>query len=69
MCDCSQGYSEHMQRQDQVDLHPFDAEPEKTLHGLRREQRAVQNRSLAIMENNEEWDLNLEQNVPQTTSS
>ena len=65
MCDCSQGYSEHMQRQDQVDLHPFDPEPERTLHRLRREQRAVHNRSLVIMENNEEQDLNLEQNVPQ----
>ena len=65
MCDCSQGYSEHMQRQDRVDLHPFDPEPKRTLHRLCREQRAVQNRSLAIMENNEEQNLNLEQNVPQ----
>ena len=64
MCDCSQGYSERMQRQDQVDLHPFDPEPERTLHRLHREQRAVHNRSLEIMENNEEQDLNLEQNVP-----
>ena len=65
MCDCSQGYSERMRRQDQVDLHPFDPEPERTLHRLRREQRAVHNRSLAIMENNEEQDLSLEQNEPQ----
>ena len=54
-----------MQRQNQVDLHPFDPEQERTLHRLRREQRTVQNRSLAIMENNEEQDLNLEQTVPQ----
>ena len=54
MCDCSQGYSEHMQGHDQVDLHPFDPEPEKNLHRLHREQRALQNRSLAIMEYNEE---------------
>ena len=65
MCDCSQGYSERMRRHDQVDLHPFDSEPERTLHILRREQRAVHNRSLAIMENNEEQDLSLEQNEPQ----
>ena len=65
MCDCSQGYSERMQRQDQVDLHPFDPKPERTLHRLCREQRAVQNRSLAIMENNGEQDLRLEQNEPQ----
>ena len=65
MCDCSQGYNERMQRHDQVDLHPFDPEPERTLHRLRREQRSVQNRSLAIMENNEEQDLSLEQNEPQ----
>ena len=65
VCDCSQGYSERMQRQDQVDLHLFDPELERTLHILSREQRVVQNRSLAIMENNEEQDLNLQQNVPQ----
>ena len=65
MCDCRQDYSERMRRRDQVDLHPFDPEPERTLHRLRREQRAVQNRSLAIMENNEEQDLNLKKTVPQ----
>ena len=41
VCDFSQGYSEHMRRWDQVDLHPFDPEPERTLHRLRREQRVV----------------------------
>ena len=65
MCDCSQGYSERMQRRDQVNLHPCDPKSERTLHRLCREQRAVQNRSLAIMENNEEQDLSLEQNDPQ----
>ena len=54
-----------MRRRDQVDLQPFDPNPERTLHRLRREQRALQNRNLAIMENNEEQDLSLEQNVPQ----
>ena len=65
MCDCSQGYSEHMRRRDQVYLHPFEPEPEITLHRLRQEQRTVQTRNLVIMENNEEQDLSLEQNVPQ----
>ena len=65
MCDCSQGYSERMLRRDQVDLQLFDPEPERTLHRLHREQRALQKRNLAIMENNEEKDLSLEQNVPQ----
>ena len=64
VCDCSQGYSERMRRQDQVDLHPFNPEPERTLHKLRLEQRAIHNRILAIMENNEEQDLSLEQNEP-----
>ena len=65
VCDCSQGYSERMQRRNQVDLHPFDPETERTLHILRREQRTVQTRTLAIMESNEEQDISLEQNVPQ----
>ena len=64
MRDCSQGYSERMRRRDQVDLHSFDPEPERTLHRLRREQRVVQNRNLAIIENNDEQDLSLEQNEP-----
>ena len=65
VCDCSQGYSERMRRQDHVDLHPFDPEQEGTLQRLRREQRVLQNRNLAIMENNEEQDLSLEKNEPQ----
>ena len=65
VCDCSQGYSELMRRRDQIDLYPLDPEPKRTLHRLRREQRTVHNRNLAIMENNEEQDLSLEQNETQ----
>ena len=65
MCDSSQSYSERMRRRDQVDLHSLDPEPEITLHRLRREHITVHNRNIAIMENNEEQDLNLEQNEPQ----
>ena len=54
VCDCSQGYSERMRQRDQVDLHSFDPEPERTLHGIRQEQRTEHTRNLAIMENNEE---------------
>ena len=64
VCDCSQGFSECMRRRDQVDLHPFDPERERTLHRIRREQRTEQTRNLAIMENNEEQDLSIEQNEP-----
>ena len=49
----------------QIALHPFDPEPERTLHRLRRELRIEQNRNLAIMKNNEEHDLGHEQNEPQ----
>ena len=65
MCDCSQGYSECIRTRGQTELHPFDPELERTLHRLRRELRTTQNRNLAIMQNNEEQDLNLEQNEPQ----
>ena len=65
VCDCSQGYNECMRTRGQAELHPFDSEPEITLHRLRRELRTAQNRNLAIMQNNEEQDLNLEQNEPQ----
>ena len=65
MCDCSQGYSECMRKRGQVDLHPFDLEPERTLHRLRRELRTAHNRNLAIIQNNEEHDLGHEQNEPQ----
>ena len=64
MSDCSQGYSERMRRRDQVDLHPFDPEPERTLHRIHQEHRTEQTRNLAIMENNEEQDLIIEQNEP-----
>ena len=64
VCDCSQGFSERMRRRDLVDLPPFDPEPERTLHRTHREQRTEQIRNLAIMENNEEQDLSIEQNEP-----
>ena len=65
VCDCNRGYSECMRRKDQVDLHPFDPELERTLHRLRRELRTTQNINLAIIQNNEEHDLGHEQNEPQ----
>ena len=65
MCDCSQGYSECMRTRGQVELHPFDLEPKRTLHQLRRELRTTQYRNLAIMQNNEEHDHGHEQNEPQ----
>ena len=65
MCDCNQGYSECMRTRGQAKLHPFDPEPKRTLHRLRQELRTTQNRNLAIMQNNEEHDLGLEQNEPQ----
>ena len=64
VCDCSQGYSECMRRRGQVELHPFDSKPERTLHLLRRELRTTQYRNLAIMQNNEEHDHGHEQNEP-----
>ena len=65
MCDCSQGYSECMKTQGQVELHQFDPEPERTLHRLRRELRTTQYRNLEIMQNNEEHNLGQLQNDPQ----
>ena len=65
MCDCSQGYSECMRTWGQAELHPFDPEPERTLHRLRQELRTTQYINLATMQNNEEQDLSLEQNEPQ----
>ena len=65
MCDCSLGFSEYMQRGDQVDQHLFDPEPERTLHRICREQRTEHIRIQANMENNEEQDLSIEQNEPQ----
>ena len=65
MCDCSLGFSKYMRRQDQVDQHLFDPEPERTLHRIHREQRTEQTRNLENMENNEEHDLSIEKNEPQ----
>ena len=65
VCNCSLGFSEYMQRRDQVDQHLFDLEPERTLNRTRREQRTEQTRNLANMEDNEERDLIIEQNEPQ----
>ena len=65
VCDCSLGFSEYMQRRDQVEQHLFDHEPERTLHRICREQRTEQIRIQENMENNEEQDLSIEQNEPQ----
>ena len=54
-----------MQSRGQVELHPFDPEPERTLHRLRREQREAQHRNLAIMQDIVEQDHGQEQNEPQ----
>ena len=54
-----------MRRRGQVELRPFDPEPERTLHRLRREQREAQHRNLAIMQNNVEQDHGQEKNEPQ----
>ena len=54
-----------MRRRDQVDQHLFDPEPGRTLHRTSQEQRTEQIRNLAIMENNEEQNLGIEQNEPQ----
>ena len=64
MCDCSLDFSKYMRHRDQVDKHLFDPVPERTLHRIRREQRAVQIRNLAVMENTEEQNLGIEQNEP-----
>ena len=65
MCGCSQGYSECMRRRGQVELPPFDLEPQRTLHRLHRELRKAQYINLAIMQNNEEHDHGHEQNEQQ----
>ena len=62
VCDFSLGFSEYMQRRDQVDQHLFDPEPERTLHIIRREQRTEHIRIQTNMENNEEQDLSIEKN-------
>ena len=54
-----------MRSQGKVELHPFDPEPEITLHLLRREQREAQHRNLTIKHDNAEQDHGLEKNEPQ----
>ena len=54
-----------MRSRSQVELHPFDPEPERTLHRLHKEQREAQHSNLAIMQNNVEQDHGQEQNEPQ----
>ena len=51
-----------MRRRGQVELLPFDPEPERTLHRLRREQREAHQRNLVTMQNNEGQDQDQEQN-------
>ena len=60
MCDCSLDFSKYMRHRDQVGQHLFDPEPERTLHRIRREQRTEHIRNLAVMENNEEQNLDIE---------
>ena len=54
-----------MRRGGQVELHPFNLEPERTLHRLRRTLREAHQRNLAIMQNDEEQDHGQEKNEPQ----
>ena len=54
-----------MRSRGQVELRPFDPEPERNLHRLRREQREAQYRNLAIMQDIVEQDHGHEQNEPQ----
>ena len=51
-----------MRSQGQVELRPFDPEPERTLHRLRREQREAQYKNLAIMQDIVEQDHDQEKN-------
>ena len=51
-----------MQRQDRRELLPFDPEPERTLHRLRREAHATQ---FEIMPNQEDEGQFQERNEPQ----
>ena len=51
-----------MRRRGQVELLPFDPEPERTLHRLRRELREAHQRNLATIKNNEGQDQVQEQN-------
>ena len=63
--DCNEGYCVCMRRRGQVELLPFDPEPERILHRLRREQREAHQRDLAVMQTNEGQDQGQEKNEPQ----
>ena len=54
-----------MRRRGQVELLPFDPEPERTLNRLRNEQREAHQRNLAIMKNQEGQDQGQEKNESQ----
>ena len=54
-----------MRRRGQVELPPFDPEPERILHRLHRELREAQQRNLEAMQNNEGHDQDQEQNQSQ----
>ena len=54
-----------MRKRGQVELSPFDPEPERTLHRLRRHLREAHQRNLATIQNNEGHDQDQEQNEPQ----
>ena len=56
-----------MQRQGQGELLPFDPEQERTANRLHREQREVQVRHQAVIQNQEEWDQGHERNEPKDT--
>ena len=54
-----------MHRRGQVELPPFDPEPERTLHRLRRELREAHHRNLATMQINEGRDQDRKKKEPQ----
>ena len=54
-----------MRRRGQVELPPFDPEPERTLHHLCKELRETQQKNLATMQNNEGCNQDQEQNESQ----
>ena len=54
-----------MRRRGQVELLPFDPEPERTLNRLRKELREAHHRNLAVKPNQEGQDQGQDQNVPQ----
>ena len=58
-----------MRSRGQAELRPFDPEPERTLHRLRKKQREAQYRNLAIMQNIVEQDHGQEKNELQRGSN